>query len=286
MGLDTSYQGIALRRDSDGAYLIHKARTSNSSGGTSWQQMTFTAAELDPILASAPGALYTLELIDTAHGTFSNLTLDSVTIPVPAANSLVAGGGLWDVVKRDGASVTSLATADALLALPSGDPGITAEFHQGAPVINMFGSALHGHFGNDDAYPGGSADRFAIQITGQIQVLQGGDITFGFVSNDGARLVIDGVVVAEDSFAGDTACDVMGTINLSAGMHDVNFVMFETTGADTVELYVATSLGAFTSINQASFELLQPISVPEPAGYALIGVGTLATAMGARWRRR
>jgi hypothetical protein len=286
MNLDTSYQGLALRRDSDGAYLLHKARTTTSSGGTGWQQMIFSEAELAPIILANPGALFTLDLIDTAHGSFGNLTMDSVTIPAPAGNSLVDGGGQWTVMKRDSASVTSLATADALLALPNGDAGISAQFDATAAVINMHGSALHGHFPNNDPYPGGAADRFALQVTGQINVLQAGDITFGFVANDGARLRIDGNLVALDEFVGDTATDTLGTINLTAGLHTVELVLFETTGADTVELYIATSLGTFTSINQASFELLEPTLVPEPAGVALIGFGLLFAATAVRSRRR
>lgn len=270
---DTSYFGIALRRDSDGAYLLHKERTSQASGGTSWQQMTFTEAELAPIIADNPGASFTLDLIDTGFDTFGNITMDSVTIPVANSGSLMAGGGQWNIVKCDSALVTNLAdgsgglaTADAVLALPSGDPNITAEFQGSAPVINIHGTptgstALHGHFANDSAYLGGATDRFAMQVTGQINVLQGGDITFGFIANDGARLMIDGNLVAQDDFSGDIACDTLGTINLTAGLHDVNFVMYETTGADTWELYAATTLGTFTSIHQANFELLQAYSV-------------------------
>lgn len=115
-------------------------------------------------------------------------------------------------------------------------------------------------------------------------MLQAGDITFGFYSNDGARLMIDGILVAEDSFVGDVAADVMGTINLTAGVHDVEFVMFDTSGSDTVELYVATSLGTYTSFNQASFELLT--AVPEPTSLALAGFAFLGIAAVRRNRSR
>lgn len=283
---DTAYLGIALRRDSDGAYLLHKGRTSESSGGTAWQQLIFTQAELAPIIAGNPGAQFTLDLIDTAHGSFGNVTMDSVTIPAPPASSLVAGGGQWNVLKRDSATVTSLPTADALLALPDGDAGISAQFQTSAATINMHGSALHGHFPDNGSYPGGSADRFAMKITGQIEVLQAGDITFGFVANDGARLKINGVVVAQDEFFGDIACDNFGTINLTAGFHDVEFVMFETTGADTVELYVATTLGTFTSLNQSSFQLLEAALVPEPAGMMLMAQVLLGAALAGRRQGR
>jgi hypothetical protein len=277
---DTSYFGIALRRVSDGAYLLHKSRTNANSGGTSWQQMTFTETELAPIITDNPGANFTLDWIDTGYGTFGNVTMDSVTIPATAGSSLLSGGGQWNILKRDVPSIAfdsmtgngGLASADAKLALPTGDPGITAEFTGSAPVINIHGEpagavAIHGHFGNDSAYLGGAVNQFAMKVTGKINVLQAGDITFGFVANDGGRLKIDGVLVAQDDFTGDIAGDILGTINLTAGLHDVEFVMYETTGADTWELFVATTLGTFTSINQASFELLSAASTAHPGDF-------------------
>jgi hypothetical protein len=285
-GSDTSYQGLALRRNSDGAYLLHKVRTSNSSTYNAWQQLTFTEAELATVSLANPGELFTLDLIDTAHGTFSSVNLDTISLPVPAGSSLVSGGGQWQILKRNGgaSAVTSLATADAFLALPSGNPAILGEFQGTAPVINMHGSVANGHWGQDSPYLDAAADRFAMKITGKINVVQPGEITFGFFANDGARLRIDGMPVAEDSFVGDLACDIFGTINLTAGLHDVEFTMFETTGADTVELYVATSLGRVNSLGQAQFELLEPTSIPEPGSAALV-VAAVAL-MGRAWRRR
>jgi len=280
---DTSYQGLALRRNSDGEYLLHKARTSNSSSYTGWQQLTFTQAELAAVSAANPGALFTLDLIDTAHGTFSSVNLDTVSIPAPTGNSLVSGGGQWQVMKRNSAgAVGNLAAADALLALPSGNAGITTENQGTATVINYLGSGATGHFGQDDLYLGGTADNFAQRISGKINVVQSGDITFGFFANDGGRLRIDGTLVAQDNF-GDLACDTFGTINLSAGLHDLEFVMFESTGADSLELFVATSLGTFTSLNHANFELLEATAIPEPGSVACGAIGLLL--MGGCWRR-
>jgi hypothetical protein len=283
-GSDTSYQGLALRRNSDGEYLLHKARTSNSSAYNGWQQMTFTEAELATVSMNNPGELFTLDLIDTAHGTFSSLNLDTISIPVPAGNSLVSGGGEWQILKRDGdpTEVTSLATALAYLGLDPNDPVINAAFQGTAQVINFHGSVANGHWGGDSPYLGGSGDRFAMRVTGKIYVVVPGDITFGFFSNDGAQLRIDGMLVAEDSFVGDLAGDNFGTINLSAGLHDVEFTMFETTGADTVELYVATSLGQFNSLNQANFELLEPTTIPEPGSIMLAIASMFAIGAGRR----
>src|SRR5690606_32450705 len=95
-----------------------------------------------------------------------------------------------------------------------------------------------------------------IQAIWQIEVLEAGDITFGFFANDGASLRINGGVVAEDSVAGDNANDTLGTNNLTAGLHDAEFVMSVTTRAETFELYVATTLGTYTDLSQANWEIL------------------------------
>ena len=277
---DTSYIGIALRRDSDGAYLLNKTRTSNSS--SSWQQVTFTEEDLAPIIAGNPaGTLYTLDLIDTAHGTFGSVVLDTTTIPSASATSLVSGGGQWSVFERRQVATTALDTlakADALLALPTGDAGILSEALGFTSEINYFGEGApaNGHFGSDSTFLGGDGNRFAMQLTGQIEVVQPGLITFGFFANDGGRLKIDGNLVAEDNIS-DFGSDTLGTINLAAGLHNVEFVYFENGSGENVELYVATTLGAYTSMNQASFELLR--AVPEPSSCLLAVWGMVALAV-------
>jgi hypothetical protein len=271
-GGDASYQGIALRRDSDGEYLLHKARTTNNSGYNGWQQLTFADSELAPIIASNPGALFTLDLIDTAHGVspdgfFGNLNIDTISIPMPTGTSLIQGGGLWTVRERvaNGTTIRNVADADALMALPLGDPGIGADFEYTAATINMHdGAQMNGHFGNDDFFVIGT-NNFAMSITGNINVLQGGDITFGFYSNGGGRLMINGQFVAQDNY-GDLASDTLGTINLNAGVHELEFLFFEDTGQETMELFVATTLGEFSSINDATFELLQATNLLPPEG--------------------
>jgi hypothetical protein len=280
-GGDASYIALALRRESDGAYLLHRSRTGNDSGYSGWQQVTFSEADLESIIANNPGELFTLDLIDTAHGSFGSIALDSVTIPVASRGSLVAGGGLWTIEERVSASPfgsidTSKVDIDALLALPSGDPGIASEAVGTATVIDFHGSGASGHFDGDSPFLIGG-NYFVSRVTGQIEVIQGGDITFGFYANDGGRLLIDGVVVAEDDYS-DIASDTLGTINLAPGLHNVEFIYFERTGGDTVELYVATTTGTFTSLNQGSFELLQAamVAVPEPASLALALVAGLS----------
>jgi hypothetical protein len=167
---------------------------------------------------------------------------------------------MWTIRERLSADtvnypITSLASADALMALPANDPAIGGEIEYTASTINIHdGGPMNGHFANDQLFVLGR-DRFATSITGNINVLQSGLVTFGFYSNAGGRLRIDGNFVAQDVL-GDLACDTLGTINLTAGVHEFELLYFEDTGMETVEIYVATQLGAFTSVKDATFELL------------------------------
>src|SRR5690606_30171177 len=130
--------------ESDGAYLLHRARTGNDSAYSAWQQITFSEADLAQIILDNPGELFTLDLIDTAHSSFGSVALDSISVPVASSGSVVAGGGLWTIEERAAASPfgsldTSKADVDTLLALPSGDPGIASEAVGTAAVVDFHG---------------------------------------------------------------------------------------------------------------------------------------------------
>ena len=77
---DVAYLGVGLRRVSDDAYLLWGRRSSNAQGG-SWETMTWNATTLANAVASdPPGTLYTLDLIDAAHGSWGWMAMDSLTM--------------------------------------------------------------------------------------------------------------------------------------------------------------------------------------------------------------
>ncbi|MEK7949887.1 hypothetical protein [Luteolibacter soli] len=77
---DVAYLGVGLRRVSDGAYLLWGRRTSNAQS-TSWETVTWNETTLTNAIASdAPGTLYTLDLVDAAHGSWGWLAMDSLTM--------------------------------------------------------------------------------------------------------------------------------------------------------------------------------------------------------------
>ncbi|MFE2750514.1 family 16 glycoside hydrolase [Actinosynnema sp. NPDC059335] len=81
----------------------------------------------------------------------------------------------------------------------------------------------------------GFADRFVVQVTGNINVTQAGAYTFRVLSDDGSRLSVDGTVVVDhDGLHGPDPKD--GTVNLSAGYHSLLIDHFERDGGQQLTL--------------------------------------------------
>ncbi len=137
--------------------------------------------------------------------------------------------------------ISTLAQADNAIAgnnLRAGFP-VTAE-HQ---VVNFLDSAGGGNFGNDVRFPGlptGDNEDFAMRATTTffLNSEQAGPWTFGFNSDDGGRVRIDGInVIVDDSTHGTT--DFLGQITLAAGQHTLEYVFFERAGGAAAELFAA-----------------------------------------------
>ena len=77
-------------------------------------------------------------------------------------------------------------------------------------------------------------DLYAVRWTGQIFVPTSGNISFGFVANDAARLFIDGELVAQ-TVLGDSGTAI-ATIHLDAGFHDLRFEYIDNVGFGLVAL--------------------------------------------------
>ena len=185
----------------------------------------------------------------------SDLAADTITpFEVPTISRLIG-------VDRDGFSVRQvtatgqvgvgadpLSEADALLALPAGDPGVEADFTFRYDVINLHDSAGGGStglFGLDEAFPDddflGDDDDFAIHVTANLRVPAGadGDFIFAVNSSDGSRLRIDGADVIVDNTRHDASIST-GTVTLSAGDHALDLVHFERDGEASLELMYAS----------------------------------------------
>ena len=141
-----------------------------------------------------------------------------------------------------------------------------------------------GYFGNKDAFalnnltPQGLFDNddnyFVLAARTTIQIPVEDDYTFGFNSDDGARLRVLGAFFTSStqigggnpanpahrgdtlSYPGNTALSAtLGVTHLKPGAYDIEFLMWEVGGGSFVEVFAAS--GAKTSVD-ASFSLLSP----------------------------
>jgi HEAT repeat protein len=88
------WKGVALRRVSDGVFVLTKARTGNNGG--EYRTVTFSKAELASLDQNVD---YTLELINSDYGSWGWLTMDNVVIPgsvstIPALSGITALTGV------------------------------------------------------------------------------------------------------------------------------------------------------------------------------------------------
>jgi hypothetical protein len=72
---DRGWMGVALRRVSDGVFVLAKPRTET---GDAWVTVTFTQAELEPFVGSEE---FTLDLINSDRGGWGWIVMDNVVIP-------------------------------------------------------------------------------------------------------------------------------------------------------------------------------------------------------------
>ncbi len=148
------------------------------------------------------------------------------------------------------------------------DPAQIAESHVGTYTFINFRDNAQGNFPNDELpFPlwdsFGDRNDYGIHVTGKINVSEAGLRTFGVNSDDGFELLIDGAQVAAFPDARGSS-DTFGSVDLSAGEHDIELFYFERGGGAQVELFVNTQLGAVEAFGDGSFVLLPGFGAPSP----------------------
>ncbi len=158
---------------------------------------------------------------------------------------------LWTVRNAiSGGALNSIASVNNLFG-PTGT--INAQTTTSETVINFDENVGGGGapFQPQNPFPvigalGGDTNGFAIKATGRISVTTPGLYTFGFSSDDGGGLYIDGApVVVFDADRGTGTS--LGVVNLAVGSHKVEFLFWENGGGAQVQLFVANTLGDFTA---------------------------------------
>lgn len=129
------------------------------------------------------------------------------------------------------------------------NPGTRVDYQ--APVVNIWDSAGRGHFLFDSPYGvvteghvgAGGVDNISLVMSGQIVVPESGWYTFNCNSDDGFELAVDGKVVMEANYGKGTS-DVLGYVELDAGVHPIRVLNWEGGGGAAVEVSAAPGLHA------------------------------------------
>ena len=173
------------------------------------------------------------------------------------AGTLDEGGGEWKI-RQVHLSFVPGSLLQAEFGLAGNDQ---TDVTLGISELIDFGDV--GRFPLANNFPGVRSGRnnFAVEVTGKINVTAPGNITFGIFADDLARFSIDGNVVVESSVIGE---DAFGTINLEAGVHEARLIYYEGGGSEDLELYVAQTNGDFLSFDDATWELLETVSLLAP----------------------
>ncbi len=128
-------------------------------------------------------------------------------------------------------------------------------------VINFSDWGVKGFFGNENLWPVAHTETFAAHITGQFEIAQSGLYDFASWSDDGFQLLIDGVETIINPGPHAPTLNT-GSMNLSAGFHNVEMFWYENFGAAVLE----------TSIKQSGasdWQLLTAASPPTASNQAV-----------------
>jgi hypothetical protein len=157
-------------------------------------------------------------------------------------------------------TVGDLATAEQVIANTALQQWVVAE---NAGVINYFGSAQDGHYGNNLTFPGHTVgadyEDFVVEATGVLTIPSAGLWTFGVNSDDGFGLLltnrVSGVGFVLEYPAPRGPADSLGVFNVpAAGDYELRLVYYERGGGSCVEFFAAP--GSFDAWSEPDFDLV------------------------------
>ncbi len=207
---------------------------------------------------------------------------------------------------RNNGLLNNTTEASNSLTSNNSNPALGTRFEGTAPVINTNDPDAPGggFFAGKTPFlsntPGLDDDDIALIANGTLRVPTESDYTFGFNSDDGARLKIQGAAFTSATgggFNGDTlefpgptgASNTLGVTHLLPGDYRLEFVFFERAGGAFAELYAAP--GVFTAFDAAQFDLIGDTAngglqlVPEPST-GLLALSGMAGLLDLARRRR
>jgi hypothetical protein len=140
---------------------------------------------------------------------------------------------LWQAPGKGWQSVP----AEAFFATSAWPSGLRGSYYRGtqwagAPVFQQISPVILFAWPDEEPWQGDFSARF----DGEIQAPVTGLYAFSARADDGARLLIDGVLIAEGMKAG-TANTAEGLVSLTEGWHKIQLDYFQEAGAKSLELW-------------------------------------------------
>ena len=179
-------------------------------------------------------------ITNTKDDTINICTAD-LCDPLVSGNLDTDGDGISDVCDLDSDNDGILDVNECLVLSE-----LNYEFYDGAPSgytvdnIPTTGADQIGAISDFDVTSlstsiTGSAETFSIRYTGLIQISASNTYTFYTTSYDGSKLFINGIEVVDNDGL-HAAQEESGTISLTAGIHDIEILFFENTGAQNLSV--------------------------------------------------
>ena len=183
--------------------------------------------------------MYIITKIATLKNTTKSLSFAAINL-ILLSYTQTASAFTVELFKSN-TTVNNLSDADALI----GGTNLQSTSSGTYDVIDFIDVAYGLPWGRssiDNLFPGTfgfpNVNHYAVRVTAEIEITTADDWTFLTSNDDGLRLRIDGSDVIVDDNLHPTE-DNLGTVNLSAGTHDLELVYFEQAGEGTLELWAA-----------------------------------------------
>lgn len=150
-------------------------------------------------------------------------------------------------------------------------------------VVNSLSAGTTFDFGGTgtlfpEPYNDALREHFAVRWIGKFLAETAGDYTFGTKSDDGSLVFVDGELVVNSNYMQGYSVERSGTVSLTAGLHDIIVVFYESGGQQGLTVYLTAPGGSKQVLPQS---LLYPPAAARIAALTGPSDSTVSFASGA-----